>query len=190
MEQIEEKFNAMLPALLAAVEAEIKEWPHAVASAVLTHRHYLEQIYRSCDIKPVEDDLTAFVDSIYEEATKRGEAGRATAYLVPCTTSLLNMIQEIIRAKVRQRTLDRTRLVLVGSVGHHRNLADVLRKLVGDVEQGDRLPTMSQLMAEDLPCPEEPVFELGRRKTASEVPFLTKNKRDIYRNTRGGGRRR
>lgn len=190
MEQLEEKFNGILPALLAAVEAEIREWPHAVASAVLTHRHYLAQIYQSCDVKPIEDDLTAFVDTIYEEATKRGEAGRATSYLVPCTTSLLNMIQEIVRAKVRQRTLDRTRIVLVGSIGHHSNLADVLRKLVGDVDQKDRLPTISQMMADDLPCAEEPVFELGRRKTASEVPFLVKNKRDIYRGGRVGGRKK
>lgn len=192
MEQIEEKFNAILPALLSAVETEIREHPAAVVRAVQVHRHYVEELYRSCSLVAEEDELSAFVDAIHQQAIAAGETGPSTSYLVPCTASLLTMIHEFIKRRVRQRTLDRTRLVLVGAPGQHPNLADVLRRLVGDVEEGGRnLPTLvSEIMDDDMPMLDEMQFERRPRRSASQVPFLVKNKRDIYRNTRGGGRKR
>lgn len=192
MEQIEEKFNAILPALLSAVETEVREHPAAVVRAVQVHRHYVEELYRSCSLVTEEDELSAFVDAIHQQAMAAGETGPSTSYLVPCTTSLLTMIHEFIKRRVRQRTLDRTRLVVIGAPGHSSNLADVLRRLVGDVEEGGRsLPTLiSEIMDDDMPMLDEMQFERRPRKSASQVPFLVKNKRDIYRNARGGGRKR
>lgn len=192
MEQIEEKFNAILPALLSAVETEVREHPAAVVRAVQVHRHYVEELYRSCSLEVEEDELYAFVDAIHQQAIDAGAIGPSTSYLVPCTTSLLTMIHEFIKRRVRQRTLDRTRIVVLGTPGHSSNLADVLRRLVGDVGEGGRsLPTLiTEIMDDDMPMMDEMQFERRPRKLASQVPFLVKNKRDIYRNTRGGGRRR
>lgn len=192
MEQIEEKFNAILPALLSAVETEVREHPAAVVRAVQVHRHYVEELYRSCSLVVEEDELSAFVDAIHQQAIDVGAIGPSTSYLVPCTTSLLTMIHEFIKRRIRQRTLDRTRIVVLGATGHSSNLADVLRRLVGDVGEGggNRLPSICELMDDDMPMLDEMQFERRPRKTASQVPFLVKNKRDIYRNTRGGGRRR
>lgn len=194
MEQIEEKFNAILPVLLSSVELEIRDHPAAVVRAIQVHRHYVEELYRSCSLVLEEDELSAFVDAIHQQAIDAGAIGPSTSYLVPCTTSLLTMIHEFIKRRIRQRTLDRTRVVLIGAPGHTMNLADALRRLVGDVEEvrGERgWPSLAELMDDDdMPCLDEPVFEARARKSASQVPFLVKNKRDIYRNTRGGGRKR
>lgn len=194
MEQIEEKFNAILPVLLSSVETEVRDHPAAVVRAIQVHRHYVEELYRSCSLVAEEDELSAFVDAIYQQAIDAGAIGPSTSYLVPCTTSLLTMIHEFIKRRIRQRTLDRTRVVVLGAPGHHPNLADVLRRLVGEVVEGGdggrRLPNLVELMDDDFPMLDEPAFEARARKSASQVPFLVKNKRDIYRNTRGGGRKR
>lgn len=192
MVQIEEKFNAILPALLSAVETEVREHPAAVVRAVQVHRHYVEELYRSCSLAVEEDELSAFVDAIYQQAIDVNVIGPSTSYLVPCTTSLLTMIHEFIKRRVRQHTLDRTRIVVLGAAGHHSNLADTLRRLVGDVGEGsgNRLPSICELMDDDMPILDEMQFEARPRKSASQVPFIVKNKRDIYRNTRGGGRRK
>lgn len=192
MEQIEEKFNAILPTLLSAVETEVREYPAAVVRAVQVHRHYVEELYRSCSLTVEEDELSAFVDAIHQQAIDVGAIGPSTSYLVPCTTSLLTMIHEFIKRRVRQRTLDRTRIVVLGATGSSSNLAAVLRRLVGDggEDGGTRLATISEVMADDIPMLDEMQFESRPRKSASQVPFLVKNKRDIYRNTRGGGRRK
>lgn len=193
MEQLEEKFNAILPILLSSVETEVRDHPAAVVRAIQVHRHYVEELYRSCSIVVEEDELSDFVDVIYQRAIDAGGIGPSTSHLVPCTTSLLTMIHEFIKRRVRQRTQDRTRIVVLGAPGHSSNLADVLRRLVGDIEEsggGRRLPSLVELMEEDMPCLEEPAFEVRSRKSASQVPFLVKNKRDIYRSVRGGGRKR
>lgn len=192
MVQIEEKFNAILPALLSAVETEVLEHPAAVVRAIQVHRHYVEELYRSCSLAMEEDELSAFVDAIHQQANDVGAFGPSTSYLVPCTTSLLTMIHEFIKRRVRQHTLDRTRIVVLGTPGQRPHLAEVLRRLVEDVREGggNRLPTICELMDDDIPMLDEMQFESRPRKSASQVPFIVKNKRDIYRNTRGGGRRK
>ena len=194
MVQIEEKFNAILPALLSAVETEVREHPAAVVRAVQVHRHYVEELYRSCSLAVEEDEMSAFVDAIYQQAIDVNVIGPSTSYLVPCTTSLLTMIHEFIKRRIRQRTLDRTRVVVLGPAGARPHLAEVLKRLVDDIREASdserRLPCIAEMLVDEMPILDEMQFERRPRKAASQVPFIVKNKRDIYRNTRGGGRRK
>lgn len=194
MVQIEEKFNAILPALLSVVETEVREHPAAVVRAVQVHRHYVEELYRSCSLAVEEDEMSAFVDAIYQQAIDVNVIGPSTSYLVPCTTSLLTMIHESIKHRIRQRTRARTRVVVLGPDGARPHLAEVLKRLVDDIREASdserRLPCIAEMLADEMPILDEMQFERRPRKAASQVPFIVKNKRDIYRNTRGGGRRK
>ena len=70
-------------------------------------------------------------------------------------------------------------------------MVSMLERLLGDeieCRADGPLPTLIKHFDDIEPC-ESPFFDT-RQKGPSQRPFVTKNKRDIYRNTRGGGRRK